>query len=72
MGLWWLGAAGIAVVGGVLLVMSFVPDDAMVAIPIPAGAARRRLRPVGLVLLLLGLMLPPVGYSVQQIGRAHV
>ena len=65
MGWVWLGAVVVIMLGAVLAGLSFVPDDAMIAIPLPEGTARRRLLPVGVVVMILGLVLPPVGYSVQ-------
>lgn len=53
-----------AIVGILLLVSSFIPDDAMIAIPLPTGGARRALRPVGIVLMLLGLTFPAYGTSI--------
>jgi hypothetical protein len=59
----WAVGLVVILLGAGLVVGSFVPDDALVAIPLPGGAWRRRLRPLGLVLLMIGLLVPLVRYQ---------
>lgn len=46
-------AAVCALAGLLSLLSGRIPDDAMLAFPLPTGAARRRLVPLGVVLVLL-------------------
>jgi len=57
----WSVAVGVALLGALLVAGSFVPDDAMLVVPLPEGPARKRLRPVGVMIMLLALLVPPVG-----------
>lgn len=53
----------LALIGAGLMVAALIPEDAMVAIPLPAGNVRRALLPIGVFLLLAGVVLPAVGVT---------
>ena len=63
-----IGVGFLAILIGVGLVgSSFVPNDTMVAIPLPKGRVRQLMRPVGVVVALIGIALPIFGSTLPQV-----
>lgn len=53
----------LALLGAGLMSSALLPDDAMTAIPLPEGNAKRALLPIGILLLMAGVVLPAVGVT---------
>ncbi len=53
----------IALIGAAIMVASLIPEDAMVALPLPSGKWRYALMPVGVVVLMIGVVIPAVGVT---------
>ena len=53
----------LALVGAALMMSGLLPDDAMVAVPLPGGAARRALLPAGVLVLVIAVILPVIGVT---------
>ena len=56
-----LGGILAALLGAAITASAFLPEDAMVAVPMPAGVAKWALVPVGVVLIIAGVILPAFG-----------
>jgi len=53
----------VALIGAAVMVASLIPEDAMVALPLPSGKFRYALMPVGVVILMVGVVIPAVGVT---------
>jgi hypothetical protein len=58
-----IGGVVLALIGAALMSSALLPEDAMTAVPLPEGNARRALLPVGILLLMAGVVLPAVGVT---------
>ncbi|MEL6149292.1 MAG: hypothetical protein AAFV33_00940 [Chloroflexota bacterium] len=53
----------LALLGAGLMLSALIPEDAMVAVPLPQGNTRRILLPVGVLMLVVGVVLPTIGVT---------
>jgi len=56
-----VGGIVAALLGAAITASAFLPEDSMVAVPLPQGVAKFALVPIGLILILAGVVLPAFG-----------